>query len=235
MAHAYTPGLKVAPNIRIRKDRRLPLQGEVLFKVGDRVHAQDIIARTDLPGKVYPLNLANALGVSPEGLEANMVVGEGGRIEQGGLLARTNGFFGFFKSEFQSPVTGTVESISRVTGQVILQAEPIPVEMNAYISGEVVEVLPQEGVVVEADGAFVQGIFGLGGEVYAPIHPLAKDPAQTIDAADINASHRGKILIGGGFLTLGGMERAIEVGAAGVVTGVPVSAVVSTWVSIGTV
>ncbi|MDP6935256.1 MAG: translation elongation factor 4, partial [Myxococcota bacterium] len=46
------------------------------------------------------------------------------------VIARTNGFFGFFKAEAQAIVTGTIESISTITGQVIFQAEPIPVEVD---------------------------------------------------------------------------------------------------------
>jgi pyruvate/2-oxoglutarate dehydrogenase complex dihydrolipoamide acyltransferase (E2) component len=68
-----------------------------------------------------------------------------------------------------SPAAGTIESISTTTGQVILRGAPIPVEVKAYIDGRVVEVLANEGAVVEADAAFVQGIFGVGGETVGPI------------------------------------------------------------------
>jgi len=39
MAHAYTPGLKVTRKTVLRKERRLPLPGEVVVKVGDKVSA----------------------------------------------------------------------------------------------------------------------------------------------------------------------------------------------------
>ena len=219
MAHAYTPGLKVAERVVVRKERRLPLKGDVLFKEGDVVRATDVVARTELPGKVYPLNLANVLGVGPETLEQHMVVPTGGAVAADGILAQTPGFMGFFKAEARSPVAGTVESVSRVTGQVILQAAPIPVEISAYINGTVVEVFPEEGVTVETEAAFVQGIFGLGGEVYAPLKALATSPNQVIDARDITPEHKGHILIGGAFLTHSAVKRAIEVGVAGLVTG----------------
>ena len=65
MAHAYTPGLKVAAGTLIRRERRLPLKGEVLVSVGDEVKGDTIVARTELPGDVQPLNLAGLLGVAP--------------------------------------------------------------------------------------------------------------------------------------------------------------------------
>ena len=39
MAHAYTPGLKVLQHSKVRKDRRLPIKGEVSKKKGDHVQA----------------------------------------------------------------------------------------------------------------------------------------------------------------------------------------------------
>ena len=52
MAHAYTPGLKVTEGMTIQKERRLPLEGEVLVETGTTVDAEDVIAKADLPGNV---------------------------------------------------------------------------------------------------------------------------------------------------------------------------------------
>ena len=52
MAHAYTPGLTVTPAMIVRSIRRLPLAGEVVSGIGDRVKAEDVVAKTDLPGNV---------------------------------------------------------------------------------------------------------------------------------------------------------------------------------------
>ncbi|MBM4399858.1 MAG: hypothetical protein FJ041_06000, partial [Candidatus Cloacimonetes bacterium] len=65
MGQAYSAGLTVTDSIILRKDRLLPLKGDVLVKKGDKVKAEDIVAETLLPGKVVPLNLANKLGVTP--------------------------------------------------------------------------------------------------------------------------------------------------------------------------
>ena len=65
MAAIFTPGLTVSERQIVLKDRRLPLEGEVAVAVGDTVSADDIVARTELPGKAYPVNVANQLGVDP--------------------------------------------------------------------------------------------------------------------------------------------------------------------------
>ena len=66
MAHAYTPGLMVTEKTLVKKERRLPLKGEVVSKVGDRVRAESIIAKTYLPGEVHTVNVAGILGIMPE-------------------------------------------------------------------------------------------------------------------------------------------------------------------------
>ena len=65
MAHSYTPGLRVAPDTVVRKRRILPIPGEVLVTEGAQVTAATIVAQTALPGKVYPVNVANKLSVAP--------------------------------------------------------------------------------------------------------------------------------------------------------------------------
>jgi hypothetical protein len=219
MGVAYTPGLKVTARAVVRKARRLPLAGRVVVEIGDRVTSRQVVARTDLPGKVYPLNVANQLGVLPDEVPEAMKKRAGETIAKGDVLAETSSFFGVFRSEVRSPIDGTLESISRVTGQVLLRATPLPVEITAYVDGTVVEEIPNEGVVVETEGAYVQGIFGLAGEVQAPIHIVATSPDQALDAAHIPDDVGGKIVLGGAQLTLAALERCVALRAAGVVCG----------------
>ncbi|MEW5935919.1 MAG: hypothetical protein AB1816_20240, partial [Bacillota bacterium] len=118
-----------------------------------------------------------------------------------------------------SPVDGTIESVSEVTGQVVVREPPIPVQVRAYLEGVVTEVMPREGVVVEAEGAFIQGIFGVGGETYGAIEVLAAGPDDVLDAPAILPAHRGRVLVGGALVTGAALRRAAEVGARGVVAG----------------
>ena len=219
MAHAYTPGLRVTPWTTIHRQRRLPLKGNVLVEIGAQVRRDEIVARTALPGNVTALNLVNRLGVTPEELPGYMIVGQGDSIQAGDPIAATKPLIKWFKTTIESPVSGIVESVSSVTGQVILRQRPRPVEVLAYVDGVVVDVFPEEGVLVETSGAFVQGIFGVGGECWGPLHLVASAPDETLDAANIGAECRGKIVVGGGMVTSSAFARAREVGAAGVIGG----------------
>ncbi|MCP4872274.1 MAG: hypothetical protein GY898_26525 [Proteobacteria bacterium] len=219
MGAIFTPGLTVTEHHIVQKDRRLPIEGDVDVEVGDVVEADQVVARTSLPGKVFPANVANQLGIDPGRLKAYMTKDVGDSVVKDEILAETPGFMGMFKSEAKAIVTGTIESISTVTGMVILQAAPIPVEVDAYINGRVVEVIPGEGCVVQAPAMMVQGIFGLGGEVKGEIANIEGGAHEVLDPAHLKADHAGKIVVGGAYITLKGLKRAVELGVAGIVTG----------------
>ena len=219
MAHAFTPGLKVTERAVVKKTRRLPLLGEVTVDVGDRVRAADVVARTELPGKVFPSNVANALGVLPEEVPNRMLRKEGETVEKGQVFAETPGIWGLFKGRVVSPIDGTVDSISKVTGQVMLREKPTPVEVRAYVDGRITEILPREGVVVTTPATFIQGIFGLGGERQGEILVVTESPDAVLEPGQLDDRCAGKIVVGGAFATLDALKRAFEVGAKGVIVG----------------
>jgi hypothetical protein len=219
MASAYTPGLKIVGKTLVEKDRRLPMLGKVHVKKGDKVTAEDVVASTDLPGNVYPLNLANMLGCEAKEINLFLVKKEGDTIEKGEIIAETQGLFGFFKTQIKAPLTGTIESLSDATGQAILREPPIPVEVNAYVDGFIDDVYENEGVKVDTVATFVQGIFGIGPEAIGKLEMVAKSPADILKEEDIKIEHKNKIIVGGSLVTAEALSRAVEVGVAGVVVG----------------
>ena len=219
MAHAYTPGLKVLQKTTVDKERRLPLKGDVLVEAGKKVAPDDIVASTHLPGNVQMVNIANLLNIDAQDIDDVMLVEIGSEIKEGELLAETKGLFGFFKSSATSPVDGVLESISDITGQVVLRETPIPVEIDAYMNGEVASVLEQEGVVVTANAVFIQGIFGMGGENRGELRVLVDNREDELTPEMIPGDVKGAVIVGGSFVSLEAYKKAISVGAAAVVAG----------------
>lgn len=219
MAHAYTPGLKVTEKSVVRKTRRLPLLGEVLVEKGKAVSPDVIVARTNIPGNPQTVNVANVLGVEPEDIVDFMRKKEGDPVKKDDILAEYKSFFGLFKHDVKSPVDGTVEMISTVTGQVTLREPPVPVEINAYLDGIVEDVLPKEGVVIKTEGAFIQGIFGVGGETQGIVRVAVNSPNDVLDENCIVKEDKGKIVVGGSLVTEGAIKKGAEVGAVGLVAG----------------
>ena len=219
MAHTYTPGLRVATKIIIRKKRILPIPGEVLVKEGDRVAASTAVARTFLPGRVHAVNVVNLLGITPEEIRSYMLKKEGDPVEEGEAIAENKPLIKWFKAQVKAPVKGTVESVSEVTGQVLLREPPHPLELQAYIDGEVVEVLSNEGTVIEATCSFVQGIFGIGGETTGALQLAVDGPEEVLTPDRIHEEHRGAILVGGSLVGREGLKRAKEVGVKTLIVG----------------
>lgn len=219
MAKAYTPGLLVTSHRRHKCRRILPIAGDVKVNCGDRVEADVVVAETSLPGDVYPINLANLLSMPAADVMSCLSVKEGDAVEVGSTIAETKGIFGMFKTSIPCKCAGTVETVSPVTGQMIVRGAPLPVQVRAYMSGEVVNVLPDEGCEIEADVAYVQGIFGVGGETAGVIIPACNSHDEVLDAHHITDAMKGGVVIGGGRMTAEAVARARSVGAAAVVSG----------------
>ena len=219
MAHAYTPGLKVTEGMIIQKERRLPLEGEVLVETGTTVQAEDVVAKADLPGNVQLLNVANLLSVPAEEIVEYMLKPVGETILKDEIIATTKGLFGLFKSQARSPIDGTIEAVSDVTGQVILREPPVPVEVKAYTDGTVTEIAPNEGVTVETYGTYIQGIFGVGGETVGNLTVAVSSPSDELTAEQILPEHRDHILVGGSLVTTDAIQKAIQHGVKGIIAG----------------
>jgi hypothetical protein len=216
---AYTPGLTVSPDTVISKTRRLPLKGNVLVERGERVRPETVVARAELPGIMQTVKAAAVLGADPEDVADLLLVKVGDRVEKGQVIAQTKGLWGLFQSHAKANTTGTVELVSPVTGNVGIREPPTPIEVNAYIPGVVTDVLPGEGVVVTARGAFVQGIFGVGGERRAPLKCISHDPQASITEVDITPELAGKVIVGGSHISGAALRAAAQVGVVGIVVG----------------
>ena len=219
MAHSYTPGLKVLKKTLFKKERILPLKGEVLVGKGDLLSPETVIASTNLPGNVQMLKVNNILNIEPRDVIDCLVVKEGDEVKKGDMIAETPGVFGMFKSSVDSPVDGTIESISESTGRVIVREAPIPVEVDAYVSGTVDEVIEKEGIILRSDAAFIQGIFGIAGEKRGELALVSNSASEELTAGQITKDMAGKILIGGSFLSLEAYKKAMDCKVAGIVVG----------------
>ncbi len=219
MGHAYTPGLKVSPAADFVRHRLLPIRGEVLVRQGDTVEPDTVVARALLPGNVATLNLARQLGMAAADLGDVMLVKEGAEIEVGQPLAQSKGIFGMMKKTVESPTTGTLESISKVSGQALFREAPIPVDVKAYVGGTVSTIEDGYGVHVDSRGTMVQGIFGIGPECNGKLAMVGRGIDQPLLPSDILPEHRGAVIVGGSLAPMDALKAAIEVGVAAVVTG----------------
>ena len=107
MSTAYTPGLTVSPDTLIRRTRRLPLKGEVVVRVGDRVGPETVVARALLPGVMRTVKAAETLGLEPHELPPALRIRQGDTVTAGQVIGETRSLFGLFRSECRASATGT--------------------------------------------------------------------------------------------------------------------------------
>ena len=208
MSKSYTPGLKILEKASVEKERILPLKGKVHVKLKEKLEADKIVASTKIPGNVQMVNVANALNVDPDQVPDCMLCQVDDIISKGEVIARSKGLFGMFKTEVKSPLDGILGNISDITGQVIISEKPYPIEVDAYIPGEVDAVFDNEGILVKSKGTLIQGIIGIGGE---------KKGCIAIESEDDDI--KDKIVIVKSCLIYDFYEKLNRLGAKGIVCG----------------
>lgn len=219
MTHAYTPGLRIAEKTQVTSHRILPLLGDVVVKKGDVLKAEDVVARTHLPGKVHAINAVNRLGIQPKDLREYMLKKEGDPVQKDEIIAETKPWVKMLKTVLLSPITGTIETISTVTGQILLREPPKPIQVSAYVDGTVTEIMEKEGVVIETTATLIQGIFGVGGETVGELVIAVNKPDDTLTDDRILPTHKEKIVVGGAFIRHDAFEKARRIGVRGVIIG----------------
>ena len=221
MTQAYSAGLTVTDSIILRKERILPLKGTVLVKKGDKVTSDVVVAETSLPGAVLPMNIASKMNTTAELVVQYLKVTPGQEIKKGQILAEDNGLFGLgiFKSSVRSPIDGVFASVSEFTGQAMLGEPRIPVRVKAFIDGIVVDVKENEGVTIENKSAYIQGIFGLCGEINGELKMLCSRPDQKLTPDLITPDCKDKLIVGGSLTPIESIKKAKEMGVRGIITG----------------
>ena len=141
---AYTPGVKRKEIALVRETRRLPIMGEVLVKLNDKVSSETVVARTNLPGDPYIVDVAEKMGIDPSVNKVSeyMIKKLGDPVEEKEVIAKISLLMGIFKKEAFSPVEGFIEHIGERTGQVVIRSPDVPLELSP---GRLCDSIPVSG------------------------------------------------------------------------------------------
>jgi len=183
-----------SPSSEIVRRRLLPIPGEVLVHVGDRVQADDIVAKTKLPGGLHVIDLAQALKVSVHKVRRYVCVQEGQEIAKGDLLAAIR-YLGLTRRAVRAPFAGTVQRVDE--GYLFLRRHPQNYLLRAYLPGRVIEEYPHQGVAIRTIGALIRGIWGSGGETQGILVTMVDGPNKPLTWRQVSLRYRGTILVGG--------------------------------------
>jgi hypothetical protein len=205
---------------KIIKIRRLPTKGQVYVSTGQEVQPDTVIAEgTVLNPELVELKLSSLLRVDPDYVKNYVTKSEGDQVSRDEVIGVSRSFFTRQTRTARSPIDGKIESFSSSTGRMMIRGNPLKIKVSAYIPGTVKELLPKEGAVVETMGTKVEGLFGIGGEVFGELVKGVDSPEMGLSAGDITPEYTGKIIIGGALASLEALREAVKVGVSGFIVG----------------
>ena len=205
---------RFSPLTRIVRRRILPVPGEVTVHIGDRVQADDIVARASIEGRLHSIDLAQALQVSVRSV--CLGVAEGQTVAKGGVLASARQI-GLGRREVKAPFRGTVQGIDGAV--IFFRKEGRALRLRAYLPGEVCEEYPRRGVAIRTVGCLVRGVWGSGDEGRGPLATMVTGPGEMLTWEKVGLQHRGNVLMGGILEDPRVLLRAKRFGVTGLILG----------------
>jgi len=204
----------IQPLTTIRRNRRLPVDGQVLVKIGDVVHSSDAVARANLEASHLILDSARALGMSVDRAAKLIQRGVGEQVEAGTIIA---GRRGVGNRQLRAPAAGQIAAISEA--QILLQVSDESSLLQARVPGQITDIDPGRGVTIECVGAWVQGVWGNKRLGEGILHLVGDRQDQALTADQVDMSLRGAILVAGTCEHRQALELAAQVPIRGLVLG----------------
>lgn len=186
------PVVHVLPVTLVLRKRYLPISGRVLTRKGQKVTAGEVVAEANPTPSHQLIDIARGLGVSADEADQYIQKQQGEAVAVGDVIA---GPVGLTRRVVRATQPGYV--VLAGGGQVLLQLEGRPFELQAGLTGVVTEIYPDQGVQVETIGALVQGVWGNGRVEAGLLSVLIKSADEELTPDRLDVSLRGGVVLGG--------------------------------------
>jgi hypothetical protein len=210
------PQPTIAANILVRRERRLPLPGEVHVRAGQRVEPSDTVASTTLAGELVRVEIASDLALSTSSVLRRLRISPGQPVEADEVLASRGGVG---SRESRSPVAGIFTGYDSASGLATITTPSEPVSVQAHLKGIITDLIPYYGAVIETPATLIRGIFGVGGEQHGVLMVLATNHDEPMTAEMIDARVTYAVVLGGSEISAEALRRLVELGARGIIVG----------------
>ena len=195
----------------IRK-RVLPVDGEVVVKLNQKVSASDIVAEASFSQNHHLIDVARTLSISSDEAEKMISLRVGEEVEEGQIVASGNGLL---PRHLKVKHSGRV--VATGGGQVLIDISKHDLQLKAGISGEVIEVIPKRGVVIQEVGALIQGVWGNGKIARGQLHVLATKPNEILVASQLDISIRSLVILAGSCQDANSLKTAADITVRGLI------------------
>jgi hypothetical protein len=186
------PVTHILPLTTVLRERFLPVPGVVSARAGQRVSATDVVAEAHWARDHSLIDVARKLGLSAAAADRLIRVKEGEELAAGALIATGRGVFA---REVRTPKAGRV--VVAGGGQVLIEVGEVNIQLRAGFPGLVTQVVPDRGVIIQASGALVQGVWGNGRIEMGFMTNLMEQPDSVLEAGRLDVSLRGSVILGG--------------------------------------
>jgi hypothetical protein len=186
------PVYHVLPLTTIERERTLPVAGEVVAKLNQKVGPTDVIAQATWAREHVLIDVARTLSISPNKADRLLRVKEGDKVAENAEIAISKGII---PQTIRAPRAGRV--VVAGGGQVLMETGETSVELKAGLPGTVVQIIPYRGAVIRASGALIQGTWGNGRIATGMMLNLSEKPDDVLNASRLDVSLRGSIILAG--------------------------------------
>ncbi|MEW6029214.1 MAG: hypothetical protein ACOYZ8_16910 [Chloroflexota bacterium] len=186
------PVLHILPLATIVRERLLPVPGDVKARLNARVTATDIVAEANWAREHVLLDVARTLGISNAAADRLLRIKVGDQLTENTLIATGSGLI---PRQVRTPREGRVAAVGG--GQVLLEVGEGTLQLRAGISGTVIQIVPNRGVVIQTAGALVQGLWGNGRTEMGIMENLMEKPDSVIETGQLDVSQRGSVILAG--------------------------------------
>ena len=176
----------------IVRERLLPVSGNVLARIGQKVTPMDVIAETRWAREHVLLDVARLLRVSPNAADRLVKCKVDDRLAASTEIAVGKGLF---PRSVRTPRDGRVVAVGG--GQVLMEVGEAKLELRAGIPGTVIEVIANRGAVIQTAGALVQGVWGNGRIDSGLLVNVSETPDSMLTVGKLDISLRGSIILAG--------------------------------------
>lgn len=205
----------VQPKTRIRRERLLPQEGEVIVRIGQEVTAVQVVARGHQEARFYILPASEQLQVPPDEVPNYLMVEKGALIEQGTPLLRKKRLVG--GKSINSPIDGIFHDVSN--GRLILLHAPEWIELRAMVHSRIINYISNRGVILEIAGALIQGVWGSGKDGHGRLRVIAETGATPVILNQVTAEINTQVLVVGKVDELDSLKAIENLGVRGLVAG----------------
>lgn len=198
-----------------QRARLLPIDGRVRVHIGQTVNPDVVVAEAALSPHVEVLDLRPVItGLTRHEMQSMIEHEVGESVEAGDVIISTGGTL---NRVLRATASGVIREITPT--QVLLEVNRRPFQMRAAYHGDVTEIIPDRGVILQMRGALVQGVWGNGQHASGKLVAVSDRESQVLEQDQLKSDCVDAIVLAGRCKDIEVLRRAKNLPVRGLILG----------------